>query len=92
MLFDQPLDGDDFIGGSFSRSVDTSSSRMVCINTSIIDDTVVEEVESFTVSVSTTDTAVTISPSSATVIIIDNDGEFCILIDDATPLNRSVPC
>jgi len=77
-LFNQPLDGDDFIGGSFSRFVDTSSS-MVCINTSIIDDTVVEEVESFTVSVSTTDTAVTISPSSATVIIIDNDGEFCTI-------------
>jgi len=52
---------------------------MVCINTSIVDDTVVEEVESFTVSVSTTDTAVTISPSSATVIIIDNDGEFCTI-------------
>jgi len=79
VLFNQPLDGDDFIGGSFSRFVDTSSSRMVCINTSIVDDTVVEEVESFTVSVSTTDTAVTISPSSATVIIIANDGEFCTI-------------
>ena len=76
VMFNQPSDGDDFLGGSFDRSVDTSNSGMLCISISIIDDTVVEEAEGFTVNVSTTDTAVAISPSSATVVIIDNDGEF----------------
>jgi len=68
------LDGEDFTGGSFSRSLNTSSSG--CIVISITNDGTVEGDESFTVGVSTTDTAVSISPSIATVVIVDNDGGF----------------
>lgn len=68
------LDGEDFTGGSFSRSLNTSSSG--CIVIPITNDGTVEGDESFTVGVSTTDTAVSISPSIATVVIVDNDGGF----------------
>jgi len=41
-----------------------------------MDDLVCEADETISVSVTTTDPAVTLSPSSAVVTIIDNDGKF----------------
>ena len=43
----------------------------------ILGDTVVEGTESFTVSLTSVDSAVTLSPSTTTVTIEDDDSKFC---------------
>ena len=50
-----------------------------CANISISDDTVLENNEFFSVQLTTTDQAVTLSPRSATVTIGDDDSTLCSL-------------
>ena len=54
-----------------------------CANISIFDDAILENDEFFSVSLTTTNQAVTLSPSSATITIGDDDSKsfsLCILI------------
>ena len=51
-----------------------------CRNISITDDPILEDVETFTVSLTTTDEKVNINIASATVSVFDNDGEYSIHI------------
>ena len=46
-----------------------------CINVSIVDDSVLESTEEFTVELSTTDLDVMLVNSSASVILLDDDGK-----------------
>ena len=46
-----------------------------CINVSIVDDSVLESTEEFTVELSTTDLDVILVNSSASVILLDDDGK-----------------
>ena len=48
---------------------------MRCINVSITDDSVFEESETFTVTVTTTSSQVTLGNNVTTVTIIDNEGQ-----------------
>ena len=50
--------------------------QLLCRTIPVMDDLVCEADETISVSVTTTDSAVTPSPSSAVVTIIDNDGKF----------------
>ena len=66
------IDGQDYESISsthtFSRNV-----IQVCFNVSILDDEMNEEEENFLVTITTGDPQVNISPSTATLTIVDND-------------------
>ena len=47
-----------------------------CQNISIVNDGVREEIQNITFGLNTTDSQVILSPTSATIIIIDNDSEL----------------
>ena len=47
-----------------------------CQNISIVNDGVREEIQNITLGLNTTDSQVVLSPSSAAIIIIDNDSEL----------------
>ena len=57
---------------TFSPGVNESCTTII----PIVDDTVLENDEVFSVTLSTTDSDVSIDPSSATVTIVDNDGKI----------------
>ena len=49
--------------------------QQACFSVAIIEDTVVEATEEFTIQLSTDDTQIRLITESATVSIVDNDGE-----------------
>ena len=53
--------------------------RLCTSEISIIDDLVLEDNETFSVVLSTTDLDVSLEPSSASVTIVDNDSKICVL-------------
>ena len=53
-----------------------TSAETLCVNISIENDAVLEENEVFIVELSTNDPEVNLSPSSASVTILDNDGNL----------------
>lgn len=46
-----------------------------CVNVTIVDDSLVENNEEFSLTLTTSDSAVSLTSSEATVTIIDNDGK-----------------
>jgi len=54
-----------------------ASTTTLCSNISVSGDSVLEDNEVFTVRLNTLDQAVLLSPSSATVTIMDDDSEIC---------------
>ncbi len=66
----------DFIRKNMSLLVpaDTVSMRIVCSNVTVIEDFIVEDAEDFAVELSTTDTAVILLRSNASIRIIDQSG------------------
>ena len=61
-----------FLAGT--RILDSASNGRECVNLSILPDGVVEGNETLPILLATFSPDVTISPSSATILIIDNDG------------------
>ena len=61
---------------TFTPGVNVSCTTVV----PIIDDTVLEDNQTFNVVLSTEDSKVLVDPASATVTIIDNDGEIAYLL------------
>ena len=57
-----------------TRILDSVSNGRECVNVSILPDGVVEGTETLPILLATFSPDVTISPSSATILIIDNDG------------------
>lgn len=57
-------------------------------NISTLPDTVVEENETFILQLSTTDQSVEFSPQTATVVIVDNDGEIFLSVFHTTCSNE----
>ena len=55
---------------------DSNNGTIHCQNISIVNDGVREEIQNITLGLNTTDSQVVLSPSSATIIIIDNDSEL----------------
>ena len=53
-----------------------SSTSELCANISISQDSILETVEDFSVQLSTADPAVILSPRTASVTIVDMDGEY----------------
>ncbi len=56
---------------------DELTSRMLCANITIILDSVVENTESFLVVLNSSDPAVVLTQSTATVNISDNSSKYC---------------
>ena len=56
-----------------------STGDMQCVNISIIDDTIVEDDETFSVSLISTDLAVNITVSDATVTINPDNDSTCVI-------------
>ena len=54
---------------------DSLDSRIICHSISIIFDNIVEEIEEFFISITTTDSGVQIIQSSASILVLDNSGK-----------------
>lgn len=63
----------DFSALSSTSLFFSGASGVECLNISILDDSIVEQNETFSVLLTASNSAVEISPSSATVTIIDDD-------------------
>ena len=66
------LDGSDFIASSDLLTVDNINNSLSCTSFSVLNDNIVENLETFTIELSTVEDNITLSPSSGTVTIIDN--------------------
>jgi len=62
---------------TFSPAMNVSCATVI----PIIDDNVLEDDQTFSVVLSTTELDVLLDPASATVTIVDDDGEFAFLIN-----------
>ena len=71
-----PTDVVDFTPISPGTQLVFTSAETLCVNISIENDAVLEENEVFFVELSTNDPQVNLSPSSASVTILDNDGKY----------------
>ena len=72
-------DGSDYTAVSSLLTFPATTSTgdvMRCINVSITDDSVFEESETFTVTVTTTSPRVTLGNNDTTVTITDNEGQY----------------
>ena len=72
-------DGSDYTAVSSPLTFPATASAdnvMLCINVSITDDLVFEELENFTVTVTTTNPRVTLGNNATTVTITDNEGQY----------------
>ena len=69
-----PLDSMDYnaTNGEFTFS---SSSLRQCVNIAIVDDSVSEQLETFSVTIDTSVDRVVLEPNTTVVEIVDNDGE-----------------
>ena len=65
--------GEDYVAQTFQPLVFTADEVQNCINIEIVDDTIVEPNENFSLVLSTSEERVTLSPDSAEIIILDND-------------------
>ena len=74
------LDVSDYSPMTSSVNFTSLSGNMLCASFSLSDDTILEDVETFTVAIIDPGGAVLGSPSSATVTIHDNDGWYQILM------------
>jgi len=63
--------GSDFNASPVTHSLDASSNSQGCLTVTIMNNNTVENVETFTIQLSTTDSGVTLSPSNATATITD---------------------
>ena len=63
---------------TFSPGVNESCTTII----PIVDDSVLESDEVFSVTLSTTDSDVSLDPASATVTILDNDGKIILFVID----------
>lgn len=80
-------DGVDYIGGSLPIVIsEMNQNDPVCVNITIVDDTICEYDESFLISLTSDDTCVNINQALCTgeVIIVDNDGKSRITITHHT--------
>ena len=68
--------GGDYVGAI--RTIEFESDGEWDVLIGILDDTVVEETESFLISLSSSDSFVVLINTPATVNIVDNDGMLCI--------------
>lgn len=69
--------GVDYTASNFQVTfTPVNQGQLLCRTIPVMDDLVCEGDETISVSVTTIDPAVTLSPSSAVVTIIDNDGKF----------------
>ena len=80
-----PPDPEDYVGGSFPLifTNETDQNTSVCIpagNIEIVNNTIVEEDETFSVQLITDDTQVILSPQNGTATIIDDDGNLFLLL------------
>ena len=107
-----PPDPEDYVGSSFPLifTSETGQNTSVCVpagNIAIVNDTIVEEDETFSVQLTTIDTQIILSPQTGTATIIDDDGNsFLLLIvctnlqtfilfdqcDDRTVVAKVAPC
>ena len=74
------LDVSDYSPMTSSVNFTSLSDNVLCASFSLSDDTILEDVETFTVAITDPGGAVLGSPSSATVTIHDNDGWYQILM------------
>ena len=75
-----PVSGDDYISVKSEPILFHACEPITCIEIEIINDTYVEENETFTVTVETMHDRVEPHPDSAVIIIIDEDCEFTLLV------------
>lgn len=60
---------------AFPSTVLSDTMQQTCFSVAIIEDTIVEATEEFTLQLSTDDTQIRLTTDSAVVSILDNDGE-----------------
>ena len=74
-------ESEDYEASSFPVTFvsDSSSSRSLCFNVSIIFDDSVEDMEEFHTFINSSDTNVRITQSNSTVIIVDNSGKLSLV-------------
>ena len=62
----------------------SANQRRLCVNISIVDDMIVEQRESFSITLERTpdlNSRITLFPDSAEVVIPNNDGEVVVALD-----------
>lgn len=59
----------------FPATIVSSDMQQACFTVAIIDDIIIEATEEFTLQLSTDDPQVRLTTESATVLILDNDGQ-----------------
>ena len=62
--------------GRFKRTTPGPLSEIECISLSFLSDNIVEDSETFTVQLNSTDPLVMLFPQSAEVVILDNDRKY----------------
>ena len=70
-------DGEDYVGGSVSFTIQNAENR-ACLNISIIDDSVFENIEDFqvTLTIDSPPPELSLTTTVANVSITDNDGQY----------------
>ena len=66
----------DYIAANGEFTFSSSSSNQQCVNITIVDDNVLESLETFSVTIDTSVDRVVLEPNTTVVEIVDNDGEW----------------
>lgn len=74
LLFPAPDDYEG-IAVSLTFTADEVGSREECTNVSIVNDQLVEEIESFAVFINSSDTSVSIGRDNSSIILLDSSGK-----------------
>ena len=83
--------GRDFVAVNMLLLFPPGTSRQ-CVEIFIVDDDVLESVETFSVQLTTTDESVFPIRNSSTVVIVDNDSKFCTVHHVFVPHGNFMVC